>query len=235
MLIIVPQCLEIASTPYGDGLLGKCIAQYTTAVFTHLPTFHQCDVENDITGILQSPLEFATINNLVPDAFSIFPSWHSVGPESSTPSTYSNHMDLFHLARKTLGPQNWGIRYRFAEKGRYLLTNGYSITEFLRPPFPTNYDIRNGVEGTFSNENDVEEFTFHASHRSETKEIPMRRGLREGDDKRTYYLRAIEMRNTQANDARGLKLNRNRREAAVFVYVNEWGNVRRGIEVVWLL
>lgn len=233
--MLVPQCLEIDSPPYGDGLLGKCIVQYTTTDFTHLPTFHQCDVENDITGILQSSLEFATIYNLVPGAFPVFPSWHPVGPESSTPSTYSDHMDLFHLARKTLGSQNWGIRYRFGKMGRYLLTNGYSITEFLRPPYPTNYDIRNGVEGTFSNDNDDEEFTFHAICPSGIKELPMRRGLREGDDKRTYYLRAIEMKDTQTNSARGIKLNRNKREAAVFIYVNEWGNVRRGIEVVWLL
>jgi hypothetical protein len=115
------------------------------------------------------------------------------------------------------------------------LANGYSVTEFLRPPYPSNYDIRNGVEGTFENENDVEEFTFHAVHGSGTKDLPMRHGLREGDDKRTYYLRAIEMKDTQAETARGIKFNRNRREAAVFIYVNEWGNVRRGIEVVWLL
>ena len=126
------------------------------------------------------------------------------------------------------------MRYRFGTTGRFLLTNGYSITEFLRPPFPTNFDIRNGVEGTFNNDNDAEEFTFHAPYDRRTKELPMRHGLREGDDKRTYYLRAIRYSETQTGTPRAGKTNRNK-EAAVFVYTNEWGNVRRGIEIVWLL
>jgi hypothetical protein len=92
------------------------------------------------------------------------------------------------------------------------------------------------VEGTFANDNDVTEFTFHAERAGGgTKELQMRYGLREGDDKRTYFLRAIEMRETQANPARAARMNRHKREAAVFIYVNEWGTVRRGIEVVWLL
>ena len=212
-----------------------CIGSYTIADFTILPTFHQCDIEEDITGLFQGPLEFATLYNLIPGSFTLFPPWHSVGPESNYPSTFADQIELFHKARKILSPQNWGIRYRFGQTGRYLLTNGYSVTEFLRPPYPTNHDIRNAVEGTFANENDAEEFTFHASHGRGTKEIPVRLGLREGDDKRTYYLRAIEFKDTQASIARVKKMNRNRKQAAVFVYVNEWGNVRRGIEVVWLL
>jgi hypothetical protein len=67
------------------------------------------------------------------------------------------------------------------------------------------------------------------------KEVPMRHGLREGDDKRTYYLRAIEMTDTRASPGRAEEMNREPKQAAVFVYVNEAGSVRRGIEVVWLL
>jgi hypothetical protein len=220
---------------FGDGLLALCIKEHTSTEFTILPTFHQCDVEHDISGIFQAPLEFATLYNVVPGALSLFPSWHPVGPESSTPTTYADQVNLFRLSRQILSPQNWGIRYRFGSKGRFLLTNGYSITEYLRPPFPTNHDIRNAVEGTFYNDNDVEEFTFHAPHDPATKELPIRHGLREGDDKRTYYLRAIGYSETQANPARTGKMNGNRKDAAVFVYTNEFGNVRRGIEVVWLL
>jgi hypothetical protein len=232
----VGECLQIEETTYGDGLLGICINRHTSVEFTVLPSFHQCDVEDNITGILQSALEFATINNLVPEIFPLFPKWHQLGPESSSPTTYTQQLQLFHLSRQILAPQNWGIRYRFGKTGRFLLTNGYSITEFLRPPYPNNYDIRNAVEGTFANDNDVTEFTFHAEREGGgTKELQMRYGLREGDDKRTYFLRAIEMRETQANPARAASMNRHKREAAVFIYVNEWGTVRRGIEVVWLL
>lgn len=216
-------------------MLSACVSRHSFAKFTVLPTFHQCDIEEDIAGLFQSPLQFATINNLVPGGFSLFPAWHSTGPESGARSTYSDEINLFHLSRQILSPQNWGIRYRFGSSGRFILTNGYSITEFLRPPFPSNHDIRNGVEGTFNNDNDVEEFTFHAAHDRATKEIPMRHGLREGDDKRSYYLRAIGYSATQASTMRAEKMNRRRKEAAVFIYVNEWGNVRRGIEVVWLL
>jgi hypothetical protein len=63
----------------------------------------------------------------------------------------------------------------------------------------------------------------------------MRHGLREGDDKRTYYLRAIEFSESQVGTVSAGKMTRNKKETAVFVYTNEWGNVRRGIEVVWLL
>lgn len=230
------ECLQIEEATYGDGLLGICINRHTSVQFTVLPSFHQCDVEDNITGILQSALEFATINNLVPEIFPLFPKWHQLGPESSSPAIYTQQLHLFHLSRRILAPQNWGIRYRFGKTGRFLLTNGYSITEFLRPPYPNNYDIRNAVEGTFANDNDVTEFTFHAERAGGgTKELQMRYGLREGDDKRTYFLRAIEMRETQANPARAARMNRHKREAAVFIYVNEWGTVRRGIEVVWLL
>lgn len=238
--MVVPDCIPTVAKAegqepyYGDGLLSNCLAQYTSANFTLLPALHQCDVEEDISGILQAPLEFATLHNLIPGAFSLFPSWHQIGPESSYRSTYQDQLGLFYEARNILSPQNWGIRYRFGSKGRYLLTNGYSITEFLRPPYPTNYDIRNGVEGTFANDNDVEEFTFHAPHGNAVKELPMRRGLREGDDKRTYYLRAIGFTETQASVARVLKMNRQRREAVVFIYINEMGSVRRGVEVIWL-
>jgi hypothetical protein len=62
----------------------------------------------------------------------------------------------------------------------------------------------------------------------------VRHGLREGDDKRTYYLRAIGYSETQSRPSRAGKMNRNK-EAGVFVYTNEWGNVNRAIEVVWLL
>ena len=233
--MVVGSCLKLDDTIYGDGLLASCISKHTSVEFNILPTFHQCDVEADISGILQAPLEFATLHNLVPGAFSLFPSWHPIGPESSDPTTYAKQIDLFYQSRQILLPQNWGIRYRFGSTGRFLLTNGYSITEFLRPPFPSNYDIRNGVEGTFKNDNDVGEFTFHAVHDRATKELPMRHGLREGDDKRTYYLRAIGYSETQAGYAQGGKRNEYKKEAAVFVYTNEWGNVRRGIEVVWLL
>jgi hypothetical protein len=218
-------------------MLSACVSRHSRAKFTVLPTFHQCDLEEDITGLLQSPLQFATINNFIPDGFPLFPTWHSLGPDSPPrKNTYSDFINLFHLSREILSPQNWGIRYRFGTSGRFLLTNGYSVTEFLRPPFPSNHDIRNGVEGTFSNDNDVAEFTFHAAHaEGATKEIPMRHGLREGDDKRSYYLRAIGYSATQASTVRAEKMNRRRKEAAVFIYINEWGNVRRGIEVVWLL
>jgi len=216
-------------------MLSACISRHSLAEFTVLPTFHQCDLEQDIAGLFQSPLQFATINNLVRDGLPLFPSWHSIGPESSSRSTYADQINLFHLSRQILSPQNWGIRYRFGTSGRFVLTNGYSITEFLRPPFPSNHDIRNGVEGTFNNDNDVAEFTFHAAHELETKEIPVRHGLREGDDKRSYYLRAIGYSATQASTVRPEMVNRRRKEAAVFIYINEWGNVRRGIEVVWLL
>lgn len=237
LLISVNQCLKIQDMPYGDGLLSMCINRFTTAELTILPTFHQTDLVEDISGFLQGPLEFATLWNISPDANVLFPKWHPVGPESPNPSTYAEELELFHLSRRILGSQNWGIRYRFGKSGRYVLTNGYSITEFLRPPYPTNFDIRNGVEGTFWNDNDVEEFTFHVSHGKAggIKEVPMRHGLREADDKRTYYLRAIEMRETQASPGRAQKNNQNRKEAAVFIYTNEWGSVRRGIEVVWLL
>jgi Fringe-like len=234
-LIIVTECFRIEDAIYGDGLLSRCIHHHTPAEFTILPTFHQCDVMDDISGILQSPLQFATIYNLIPGSFSLFPKWHKIGPEFSHPKTYEDEIDLFYQSRKILSPQNWGIRYRFGNTGRFLLTNGYSITEFLRPPYPTNYDIRNAVEGTFYNDNDVEEYTFHAAHDRVTKEVPMRYGLREGDDKRTYYLRAIEFTETRVKSTRSIKVSGNSREAAVFVYVNEAGNVRRGIEVVWLL
>ena len=90
------------------------------------------------------------------------------------------------------------------------------------------------MEGTFQNDNDVTEFTFHVAREGATKEIPMRHGLREGDDKRSYYLRAIGYSATQASTVRAERMNRRRKEAAVFIYVNEWGNVRRGIEIVWL-
>jgi hypothetical protein len=200
---------------------------------TILPTFHQLDVLDDITGIMQSSLEFATLYNLVPDSLALFPSWHQVGRETSTPTAnYTETINLFHYARHALSPQNWGIRYRFGKTGKFLLTNGYSITEFLRPPFPTNHEYRNAVEATFENDNNVEEYTFHGKA---GEEVPMRHGLREGDDKRTYYLRAIQMTDTRASPDRADEMNRDRREAAVFVYVNEWGSVRRGIEVVWLL
>jgi|SRR5579862_5706262 len=231
---LAPLCLEINDTSYGDGLLSLCINRFTSAEFTLLPTFHQTDLLEDISGLFQGPLEFATLYNISPDANTLFPAWHRVGPEAATPSTFADQLELFRLSRRILGSQNWGLRYRFGQKGRYLLTNGYSITEYLRPPYPTNYDIRNGVEGTFSNDNDAEEFTFHAPHGSGVKEIPMRHGLREADDKRTYYLRAIEIRETQARKMEQ-KSNRAKREAAVFIYTNEWGSVRRGIEVVWLL
>lgn len=214
--------------------MAACISKHTSAEFIILPSFHQCDVEEDISGILQAPLEFATLRNLVPGGLPLFPTWHPIGPEPSDPTTFADQINLFYQSRQILSPQNWGIRYRFGSTGRFLLTNGYSITEFLRPPFPTNYDVRNGVEGTFYNDNDVKDFTFHAPHGRETKELPMRHGLREGDDKRTYYLRAIGYSETHSRTARAGKVNRNK-EAAVFVYTNEWGNVRRGIEVVWLL
>ena len=150
-------------------------------------------------------------------------------------TTFRDQVELFHLARSLLSPENWGIRYRFGSNGRFILTNGYSITEFLRPPFPSNFDIRNGVEGTFSNDNDVEMFTFYAAHDGGAKEVPMRHGLREGEDKRTYYLRAVGYTETQANAFRAEKLTGETKQAAVFVYTNEAGSVRRAIEVVWLL
>jgi hypothetical protein len=231
---IADECLKNDETIHGDGLLAKCISRFSSAEFTILPTFHQCDVEDDISGILQAPFEFATLYNLIPDALSLFPPWHSLGPESSSPAKYSDQIDLFHHARQILSPRNWGIRYRFGEAGRFLLTNGYSITEFLRPPFPSNHDIGNAVEGTFNNGNDDEEFTFHTSHDRGVKELPTRFGLREGDDKRTYYLRAIAYTHTQANTGRG-KPHRDDKEVPVFVYTNECANIRRGIEVVWLL
>lgn len=229
------ECLKNNETIYGDGLLAKCISKFSSAEFTILPTFHQCDVEADISGILQGPLEFATLYNLVPDAFSLFPPWHSLGPESSPLTDYFDQIDLFYQARQILSPQNWGIRYRFGDAGRFLLTNGYSITEFLRPPFPTNHDIRNAVEGTFNSDNDIEQFTFHASHDRGAKELPMRFRLREGDDKRTYYLRAIGYTNTQATTSRVKTLRQDNKEVAVFVYTNECGNIRRVIEVIWLM
>ena len=232
---LAPQCLEIHETPYADGLLSHCINRFTSSEFTLLPTFHQTDLLEDISGMLQGPLEFATMNNISADSVTIFPSWHPVGPETPIPSTFTDQLELFYHSRDILGSPNWGMRYRFGRNGRYVLTNGYSITEFLRPPFPTNFAIRGGVEGTFYNDNEAEEFTFHANHYGEIKEVPMRHGLREADDKRTYYLRAIEMRHTQASLARAQKMNRKKKEAAVFIYTNEWGSVRRGIEVVWLL
>ena len=224
--------MDITDSSDGDGFLSKCINEYVQTEFTILSTFHQLDVQEDITGILQSPLEFTTLYNLVPDALSLFPAWHTVGPELSPSRSYTETINLFQLARETLSPENWGIRYRFGMTGRFLLTNGYSITEFLRPPFPSNHEYRTAVEATFSNDNNVGEFMFHGEG---AKEIPMRHGLREGDDKRTYYLRAIEMTDTRANPSRAEEMNQDRREAAVFVYINEWGSVRRGIEVVWLL
>jgi hypothetical protein len=232
---VAPQCLEINETPYGDGLLSLCINRFTAAEFTLLPTFHQTDLLEDISGMLQGPLEFATMSNISPEANTIYPSWHPVGPESPIPFTFDAQLDLFYQSRRILGSQNWGLRYRFGNAGRYLVTNGYSITEFLRPPYPTNFELRNGIEGTFYNDNDEEEFTFHAAHNGQIKEVPMRHGLRESDDKRTYYLRAIEMRLTHASPGRAQQMNRRKREAAVFIYTNEWGSVRRGIEVVWLL
>jgi hypothetical protein len=219
---------------FGDGRISQCINTHTSAKFIALPAFHQTDLDNDITGLLQAPVEFATLYNILPDANSIYPEWHPVGPESIE-SNYTRKLDLFHLSRKILGSDNWGIRYRFGKVGRYLLTNGYSVTEFLRPPYPTNYDVRNGVEGTFANDNDAEQFSFLANDEDGIKEIPMRHGLRESDDKRTYYLRAIEIRQTQAKSSRTAKINQDRQQAAVFIYTNEWGSVRRGIEVVWLL
>jgi hypothetical protein len=230
--MVVDKCLDIADTPYGDGLLSMCIKNHVNIELTILPTFHQLDILDDITGILQSPLEFATLYQLVPGALSLFPGWHQVGPELSPPTTYTDTITLFHRARETLSPQNWGIRYRFGSNGRYLLTNGYSVTEFLRPPYPTNHEYRTAVEATFANDNNVEEFMFHGPG---AKEVPMRHGLREGEDKRTYYLRAIEMTDTRASPGRAEEMNRERKQAAVFVYVNEAGSVRRGIEVVWLL
>ena len=71
------------------------------------------------------------------------------------------------------------------------------------------------------NDNNVEEFTFHTPHASTIKELPMRHGLREGDDKRTYYLRAIAFTETQVSGNRVSKMNRSRKEAAVFIYVTE--------------
>jgi hypothetical protein len=229
--VVVDECLQTTELVYGDGILAECIISHTPTPFTNLPTFHQCDFESDISGLLQSPLEFATLYNLVPSFLPLFPPWHAVGSEYEPSTSYDDAISLFRLSRRILGPQNWGIRYRFGQKGRFVLTNGYSITEFLRPPYPTNHDLREAVEATFPNDNDIYEFTFHAR---DNREMPMRHGLREGDDKRTYYLRAVEMRDTRASQSRVEEMKLGRQEAAVFVYVNEWGSVRRGIEVVWL-
>jgi len=234
-LCTVDDCVETAETPYGDGVLASCVKKHTSAELTILPTFHQCDLEADLTGFFQGPLEIATMYNVTPGNNALFPKWHPVGSESNSRSTYRDQIELFRSARSILSPENWGLRYRFGNNGRFVLTNGYSVTEFLRPPFPSNFEIRNGVEGTFHNDNNVEEFTFYAAHGGAPKQVPMRHGLREGDDKRTYYLRAIGYAETQANPFRAEKLNRGAKQAAVFVYTNEWGSVRRGIEVVWLL
>jgi hypothetical protein len=231
----VDDCVETSETPYGDGVLASCVKKHTSAELIVLPTFHQCDLEADITGFFQGPLEIATMYNIAPGKNSFFPEWHPLGPEAKDMTTFHDQVELFHLARSIVSPENWGIRYRFGTNGRFVLTNGYSITEFLRPPYPSNFDIRNGVEATFNNDNDVEEFTFYATHSGNTKEVPMRAGLREGEFKRTYYLRAVGYTETQANAFRAEKLTGETKQAAVFVYTNEVGNVRRGIEVVWLL
>src|SRR5947207_2189604 len=100
--------MEITEAVYGDGRLSHCINRFTSAEFTVLPTFHQVDLQGDISGLLQGPLEFATLYNIMPDANSIYPKWHPIGLESIE-SNYTLQLDLFHLSRKILGSDNWGI------------------------------------------------------------------------------------------------------------------------------
>jgi hypothetical protein len=69
------------------------------------------------------------------------------GDEPWVSSLWQDQDDLFHLARKILSPQNWGIQYRFGETGRFLLVNGILLIEFLRPSASSNCDTNKGMEG----------------------------------------------------------------------------------------
>jgi hypothetical protein len=147
---------------------------------------------------------------------------------------FQDQMDLLYLSIKILSPQNWGIQYRFGVSGRFLLSNGRSITEFLRPPYPTNCEILNSTKCGCRDGNYLPASSFNLTDDIVDGE-PATYSLVEGRDKRTYFLRAIQYVETSTNTPRIQKMNRRRKEVPVFVYINKDNNMHRGIEIVWLV
>lgn len=126
-------------------------------------TLHQLDIRGDGTGWFQSGFLITSLHHWG-SWFSLFPGWHESGQ-----GDLRKGITLVGRAGKGVGGDNWGRRYVF-EDGKVVVNLGYSVVVHEKRLDEAELDKSEHTWWEF--------VTFH----------PIRPGLLESVDKRTYYL-----------------------------------------------
>lgn len=170
-------------------MISKCISLALDTALDDVvnvePSLHQLDIKGEGTGVFEAGWRYSTYVHasllsllvLIRLRLHHWASWFTLMPKTNpyVPSDDVALVGLLGKAARAVGPQNWGRRYVFRRKGdegeiQAVLALGYSLTTY-RPGVINATDLAK-VERTF--ELDLL--------------LPMRPPLREGPDRRTYFL-----------------------------------------------
>jgi len=151
----------------GDAMVSHCAAlaleEDIKETLTIEDTLHQLDIRGDGTGWFQSGFLITSLHHWG-SWFTLFPPWHESGM-----GDLRKGIGLVGKAAKGVTGDNWGRRYVF-EEGKVVVALGYSVTIHAKPVSKRDLDKSEHTWWEFE--------TFH----------PIRPGLEEALDKRTYYV-----------------------------------------------
>ncbi|GAA6043754.1 hypothetical protein JCM8097_006654 [Rhodosporidiobolus ruineniae] len=164
-------CLDKFGAAFGgDAMVTHCAAlvmdKTAEQALTVEDTMHQLDIRGDGTGFFQSGFLITSLHHWG-SWFTLFPPWHETGA-----GDLRKGITLVGKAARGVGGDNWGRRYVF-EEGKVVVALGYSVTVHAKAVPREELDKSEHTWWEFE--------TFH----------PIRPGLEEALDKRTYYLTGV--------------------------------------------